>query len=212
MKHSRRDIVDGMADDAKLREAATAQPSLVEAAQEGALQRVRQLLDDGADVNAVDADGCSALQLAAAEGHREIAVLLLANGADPTILDNDKFTLLHWATFSNDPAILDLASSDDLEAPDRDGRRPLGWAASEGAQASVAWLLAHGADPNAPDKDGWTPLHFAVSGNFPELLTPLVGAGANVNARSKTGETPSELAERLEYREALSVLRSFVEN
>lgn len=50
---------------------------------------VRRLLDLGAEVNAVDDRGWSALMIAAERGHDEVAALLLEHGADPAIAGKD---------------------------------------------------------------------------------------------------------------------------
>jgi uncharacterized protein len=52
------------------------------AAFEGNLPLVRRLLEQGADVNARDRDGDTALMFAAFKGHTAIVGLLLAYGAD----------------------------------------------------------------------------------------------------------------------------------
>ena len=51
----------------------------------GDVLQVRALIEQGADVNAVDDDGDSALYYAACNGRTEVAELLLNRGADPNI-------------------------------------------------------------------------------------------------------------------------------
>lgn len=48
---------------------------------------VWDLLGSGAQVNAVDKDGCTPLMWAARKGFAEVFALLLAVGGDPTIVD-----------------------------------------------------------------------------------------------------------------------------
>lgn len=50
---------------------------------------VLRILALGAELDAVDNRGWSALMIAAERGHAEVATLLLERGADPTIADND---------------------------------------------------------------------------------------------------------------------------
>jgi ankyrin repeat protein len=54
---------------------------LLEAAKIGDKQRVEQLLEKGADVNAKDKYGWTALMYAAYQGHEEIVKLLKSYGA-----------------------------------------------------------------------------------------------------------------------------------
>ena len=55
------------------------------------------LIQNGADVNAVDKDKCTALHLPAEYGHVDVAKVLLQNGADVNAVDTDKDTALHYA-------------------------------------------------------------------------------------------------------------------
>ena len=61
----------------------TAEPiSLIEAASKGDIDTVRTLLAKGADVNAEDNDGNTALMASAKNGHTNIVQVLLKQGAD----------------------------------------------------------------------------------------------------------------------------------
>ena len=53
-----------------------------------AAMRSRPLLEGGARVDDRDVRGRTALMIAAEGGHAEIAALLLARGADPSLMDN----------------------------------------------------------------------------------------------------------------------------
>ena len=55
---------------------------LIVAAREGKIERVEKLLAKGADVNAGDIAGQTALMYAAGEGHSEIAEFLIEQGAN----------------------------------------------------------------------------------------------------------------------------------
>lgn len=51
-------------------------------ANEGDLQGIEELLDDGTDVNFSDIDGRTAVHVAACQGHADVVELLLRRGAD----------------------------------------------------------------------------------------------------------------------------------
>lgn len=53
-----------------------------DAIKRGDLQLIRELLDHGADLDARDSHGQTALMLAAHNGHREIVATLIGQGAD----------------------------------------------------------------------------------------------------------------------------------
>ena len=60
-----------------------------EAADQGNIEAVKQHLDAGANVNAKDEVGWTLLHTAAFYGHKEIAELLIAKGADVNAKDVD---------------------------------------------------------------------------------------------------------------------------
>lgn len=67
---------------------------LMYAAWTGNEAAVSHLLYKGADVNAKDKDGVTALHLAVWKGHNAIALRLLEHGADPAVQANDGMTPL----------------------------------------------------------------------------------------------------------------------
>ena len=106
--------------------------SIHEAAEDGNIEAVKQHIAAGTDVNAKDKYGESPLLFAATFGHKEIAELLIANGADVnTKIDKIGMTPLHIAT-------------------------------GQGYKEIVELLIAKGADVNAKTKYGSTPLDAAV--------------------------------------------------
>lgn len=67
---------------------------LIAAAEEGNVAAVRELLANGADVNAKDKNGVTALMCAAWEGNLKVVEILLANGADVNAKDKYGGTVL----------------------------------------------------------------------------------------------------------------------
>ena len=67
--------------------AADGRPLIVASAAGGCVDSVRALTAAGADVNAKDANGVTALMESAKAGSPDIVSMLLANGADPTAMD-----------------------------------------------------------------------------------------------------------------------------
>ncbi|XP_048753811.2 uncharacterized protein LOC125665218 isoform X2 [Ostrea edulis] len=70
------------------------------AAQEGLLDIVKLLLDEGARVNCFDHNGRSPLHNAASRGHLDVVIHLVANGAQVTSLDWDNHTPFEKAVIS----------------------------------------------------------------------------------------------------------------
>ena len=75
------------------------------AASNGDLPSLRALLAAGADVNAANKSGQTALMVAAVMGHGEIVVSLIEAGADPHLRDRLGLTALEWATRRGFPEV-----------------------------------------------------------------------------------------------------------
>lgn len=79
-----------------------------EAVKNGDVQAARTLLDEGADINALDRYGQTALMIAAHKGHLELTQLLVERGANLNHSAKSKLTALMLTVFSNQPAITSM--------------------------------------------------------------------------------------------------------
>ena len=170
------------------------------AAQAGDLEQVSALLEQGADVNAKDREGRTALILLTGyprtdpHGMEAVATLLLERGADVNAKDNEGRTALilaaRFARNTEDVVTLLLEQGADVNATDNDGVSALWNAASGGNEAVVPLLLERGADVNARTYLGGTALARAALRGREGIVSLLLDAGADVNARDHDGETP----------------------
>ena len=81
--------------------------ALMYAAVNGHVDVSRLLISKGAQVNAVADNGFTALMMAVREGHAALVSLLLANGADPELKTASGLTALDLAREKKRPAIVD---------------------------------------------------------------------------------------------------------
>ena len=128
--------------------------------------QVQALLDAGADINARNNYGWTALMHAARNG-------------DPDQDDRGWTALMRAARMghANIVEIL-IQQGADLEKSDNQGWTALLWAVNQEHLSVVDALANHGADVNVKAKDGRTPLMVAISEGNDEILERLKKAGA----------------------------------
>lgn len=89
--------------------------SLIDATMKGDRPTVTELLSRGADVNAKNGNGQTALTIATYKGEAGLVHLLLEKGADPRIPDRDGWTAFKYAEQLEETAILELlGDADDI--------------------------------------------------------------------------------------------------
>ena len=148
---------------------------------------VRRLVQGGADVNAAQADGATALHWAAYNGDASLALLLLEAGADVAAANRNGSTPM-WLAASQGDAADDRGAARERRGCQRAaplGRRPLMLAARSGHVDAVRALLDHGADANAKeDARGTTALMQAADQGHADVIAVLIEHGADVAAAS----------------------------
>jgi ankyrin repeat protein len=168
--------------------AAFAQAEIADAASRGNKAQIERLLKSGADVNAQQADGATALQWAAYRGDARLTEQLLKAGAKPGLANHNGATPLWLAATRGDAAVIQalLKGGADANEPLPLGRRPLMLAARSGNVDAVRALLEHGADVNASEAQrGTTALMQAADQGHADVVKELIQHGANVAAASK---------------------------
>ena len=195
-------------------------PDLHKAAREGDADRVRELLDAGADVNVRNADKqrlqYTPLHWAAYYGHLEIAEILISRGADLDAEDPDYSTPLYLAAEEGHPKVVEFLISKGAEVnvkSSRSGYTPLHRAAwgpvamrkhlgageagivseaelNENYLGIVGMLLEKGAKVDVLDNDGKTPLDQAIRNGEKEIVDLLRKHGAKTGEELKAAEKP----------------------
>ena len=162
---------------------------VADAAMKRDTEAVRALLKNGADVNAAQGDGMTALHWAARNGDPELTQMLLYAGANvkATTRLGGYTPLLMAADLGHATVIAALVSGGaDVKAANALGTTPLMLAAASGNPQAVTILVENGAEIEAKEKTfGQTPLMFATSHNRVEAIKALIKAGADLKATSK---------------------------
>lgn len=110
--------------------------------------------DAEVDLNQRNTSGWTALKLATRRSLEKCVEILLSNGADPNIADNEQFTSLHNSVTSVDIMKLLLTKCTDINAKNNKGETPLYIAVEKGSYECAMSLLEHNADPNIGDNEG----------------------------------------------------------
>src|SRR5690606_30897093 len=171
--------------------AAASENTIAAAARSADLERVRELIVSGADVNVPETDGSTPLLWAAYHSHPEMVTALIQAGADPDAANNFGITPLLQASRYGDAAViealLDGGASLDINHPE--GETPLMAAARAGSLPAVSLLLDRGSDPNAVESL-WnqTALMWAAAEGHVEVVGALLDAGADPNMQARVTE------------------------
>ena len=166
----------------------------------GTLEQVETAIRNGADVNARNDDGETALMLAAGYNGPEVVSALLRAGADVNAHNADVggSTALIYAATTNiaNPKVFSilLEAGAEVDAKYKNGETALIRAAPSATPEVLSVLLNAGADVNAQTREGGSALMGAAQWNKPEAITLLIEAGAYVNLLSKNGRTALDAA------------------
>ena len=162
--------------------AGAASEQLPEAAGSASLPLINALLEAGADPQAADEEGVSALRTAMRAGRNETAAQLAARGAVDDSTDVDQF-LGACLRAERDTALRLLAEHPDLPGRLTDRDRAATLQAAARHTAALALMLELGFGHDARDESGEQPLHAAAYQGNAEGVRLLLAAGAEVDAR-----------------------------
>ncbi|KAJ6099059.1 hypothetical protein N7467_000594 [Penicillium canescens] len=170
--------------------------SLYLAASDGAIDKMRRQLIEGAAVMAADNRGWTPLAIASSRGHTDTVKLLLEKGADKMVQTKTLLTPLHLACYRGRVEVtrLLLESGANWEAKSENGSTPLLFALKMGHLEVTRMLLEKGVDVTVADDKGWTPLAVASSTGHVEAVELLLENGADMMVRCEALLTPLHLA------------------
>ncbi len=172
---------------------------VADAAMQEDVAQVQSLLRSGADVNAAQGDGMTALHWAAEHGSAELTDMLLYAGAHVGAVTRlGDYTPLHLAArggHADVAARLLEAGADPMARTSTGGVTALHFAARSGRVELVEALLDAGVSPDvAEEARGQTPLMFAASAGRVSVIEALLAAGADPAVTSTVIDIPAMAA------------------
>ena len=187
---------------------------LLEAAAAGDADTVAVALRAGADLETRDANGRTALLLAAMQDHLAVARLLVGLGADPDALDDRHDTpwLVTGVTGSVPMLEVLLPARPDLTIRNRFGGISVIPAAERGHVDYVRRVVQTGIDVDHVNDPGWTALLEAVvygdgSPPYQEIVRILLAAGADPTIQDRNGRTALDHARARGQHEVVAILQ-----
>jgi ankyrin repeat protein len=180
------------------------------AAQKADVERVRWLLARGANANARDLNGDSALHRACAVGSAKVVALLIAAGADVNVKglggESPLCVACHaFASSSEKCALILIQAGASVNAARDDGCTPLMLNCMEIGISALA-LITAGANVNARNHAGRTALHGTCDAY---ALRHLLKHGADIDAVDANFNTPLHEACKFNRNGAAMVLLAF---
>ena len=183
---------------------------LINAAAQGHLDVVQALVAAGADVNAKDNSGRSALFHALEARYDDVADLLLSQPKlDLNAHGKNGTTALISYVWRERPDVVKslLDRGADVNSQDDDGDTALHGAAENGNMEIIQLLLAKGAQLNARNKVGGTPLMWAAVYGNDDAVKELLKAGADKSLKDEDGKTARDWAIKNNRTNVAQILR-----
>lgn len=188
---------------------------LLSAAAEGKTDEVKASLAAGAEINAQDDRGRTAVMAATHGNHVETVKVLIEAGADINIQDDRQDNPFLYAGAEGYLEILKLVidAGPDTKIYNRFGGTPLIPAAEHGyVEVAKEILTRTDVDVNHVNNPGWTALMEAIVLNDggkkqQEMVQLLIDHGADVNFPDREGKTPLYRANERGYHEIVQILQ-----
>jgi ankyrin repeat protein len=166
--------------------------ALAEAAANGQVDKIKQLLAEGADLNVQGKEGMTVLFWALVNENKKGFQSLLEAGANPNVQMANGDSAMSYAAMHEDTwyleTVLKHGGNPNLVDPTT-GETPIYESIRRLRAKHVRMLIGAGANLNFQNKDGYTPVVTAANGNQYDLVYAMLEAGADPGVKDRWGFT-----------------------
>lgn len=159
------------------------------------LKTAAVLIENGANIEAVDPNGATPLHYAARYGYLAMVQLFVNRKANLNAKTNHHYVIHEAVRGANTDIIVCLLKNGvPVDSVDNEGDTPLEWACERNDEVGKAFmrlLMAYKADIDHQNLLGNTTLHLAVQDKHARAIEFIVDAGANYKIKNHAGQTAS---------------------
>ena len=171
--------------------------ALLKAVAEDDMTEATFYLDRGMEADTTDKDGNTLLMIASRQGHADMVTMLLERKASVARQTPAGDTALLMASLGGHLDVVKLLVEAGAPVQGGKGWQPIHYAAFNGANDVVAYLLDHGADKDAiAPANEFTPLMLAVRNGHGDTAQLLLSRGSDLAHKNHAGDTALTIAER----------------
>lgn len=169
---------------------------LLLAARLGFVEKVKESIENNANVDTCNSDGVSALHMSSIIGNLEIIEYLIKNGANVNTLDINKATPLHMTALHKHPKALKflLEEGADINSLDIYNTPPLHYSTMTDTPKSyeiITHLLEKGADPNLHGEADFPFIYKMTHRGYKEIVNIILKKITNINEVYKESHATS---------------------
>ncbi|ORX61211.1 ankyrin [Piromyces finnis] len=172
--------------------------SLINAIKREDIEKIKNLIDSGVDINRRNLDGCTPLFYAVKTGNLEITKYIIECGAYLNLMDRYGYTPLSHAIKIGSLEIVKylIEKEIDINVINEYGYTPLIYAIKKEDIDIIKYLVKNGANINEIDKNVYTPLFYAIKKRNFEIIKYLIHHGADIHLHTRYSKTSLNYAIR----------------
>ncbi|XP_057322749.1 uncharacterized protein LOC130666094 [Microplitis mediator] len=165
------------------------QKDMFRALEQGDLEKLKETLKRGADINGKSCNSWTALHYAAKGPNIEVVKFVLDKNVSPQMTNGFNQSVLHVAAEYGRKLAVELLIKNkcNVNALDDEGQSPLHKAAENGHEEIVKILMKNNADTSIQNSYGYSALHNAVLNNHKSVVEILLKRERHVNLNEAAG-------------------------